>query len=89
MPNVTGPRYQSWSIKTAVAKHLRKSDPRLFKLGIQRPRDPKSMTVFSNLPEVMEQNLGRARSISQSSAAQIAAVATVISSLLTRAMLNV
>lgn len=37
----------------------------------------------------MEQNLGRARSISQSPAAQIAAVSTVTSSLLTRAMLNV
>lgn len=47
------------------------------------------MTVFSNLPEVMKQNLGRGRSIPQSPAAQIAAVATVTSSLLTRAMLNV
>lgn len=47
------------------------------------------MTVFSNLPEVMEQNLGRAQSISQSPAAQITAVATVTSSPLTRAMLNV
>lgn len=88
MPDVPSPRYQSWSIKTAVAKHLWKSDPRLFELYIQRPRDPKSMTVFSNLPEVMEQNLGRARSIPQSPAAQIAAVATVASSLLTRATLN-
>lgn len=47
------------------------------------------MTVFSNLPEVMEQNPSRARNESQFSAAQIAAVATVTSSLLRKAMLNV
>lgn len=87
-PDVPSPRYQSWSIKTAVAKHLWKSDPRLFELGIQRPRDPKSMTVFSNLPEVMEQNLVRTRSIPQSPATEIAAVAAVTSSLQTKAMLN-
>lgn len=89
MPEVPSPSYQSGSIKTAAAKQLWKSDPRLFELGIQKPRDPKLMTVFSNLPEVMEQNSGRTRSVSQFPAAQIAAVATVTSSLLRKAMLNV
>lgn len=88
-PDVPSSGCQSWPIKTAVAKHLWKSDPRLFGPGIWKPSDPKSMTVFSNLPEVMEQNLGRARSISQSPAAQIALVSTVTPSLLTRAILNV
>lgn len=89
MPEVPSPRYQSGSIKTAIPKHLWKSDPRLFELGIQKPRDPKLMTVFSNLPEVMEQNPGRARNESQFLAAWIATVATVTSSLLRKAMFNV
>lgn len=89
MPDVSSPRYPSGSIKTAAAKHLWKSDPRLFELGVQKLRDPKSMTVFSNLPEVMEQNPGRARTVSQSPAAWTAAVGTITSSLLRKAMLNV
>lgn len=89
MPDMPSPGCQSRSIKTTVAEHLWKSDPRLLGAGIQKPRDPKSVTFFSNLPEVMEQNLGRARSISQPPAAQIALVSTVTSSLLTRVMVNV
>lgn len=89
MPEVSSPRNQSGSIKTAVPKHLWKSDGRLLELGIQKPRDPKSMTGLSNLPEVMEQSPGRARSVSQFPAAPIAAVTTVASSLLRKAMINV